>query len=174
MPAWSPPTTAAINAVSGYSGGGRTMIEAYERGTAPAFELYGLGLAHKHVPELMRYARLARRPIFVPSVGNFRQGMLVSIPLHLDALPGASPRGPRADARVPPSGSGCVSVVAQAGQRLGGRIDALALNGTDQLELCVFGSDELRQAVLVARLDNLGKAPPAPRQNIALMLGVEL
>jgi N-acetyl-gamma-glutamyl-phosphate reductase len=165
-----------INAVSGYSGGGRTMIEAYEHGTAPAFELYGLGLAHKHVPELMRYARLARRPIFVPSVGNFRQGMLVSIPLHLDALPG-NPRLADLERTLASRyrGAGCVSVVAQAGQRLGGRIDALALNGTDQLELCVFGSDELRQAVLVARLDNLGKgAAGAAVQNIALMLGLEL
>ena len=78
-----------INAVSGYSGGGRSMIEAYEAGTAPAFELYALGLEHKHVPEIMAYSRLERRPIFVPSVGNFRQGMLVSIPLHLDELPGS-------------------------------------------------------------------------------------
>jgi N-acetyl-gamma-glutamyl-phosphate reductase len=166
----------AINAVSGYSGGGRTMIEAYEHGTAPAFELYGLGLAHKHVPELTRYARLARRPIFVPSVGSFRQGMLVSIPLHLDALPG-KPRLADLERTLAAHyrGSGYVSVVAQAAQRLGGRIDALALNSTDRLELCVFGSDELRQAVLVARLDNLGKgAAGAAVQNIALMLGVEL
>ena len=64
------------------------MIEAYEAGRAPAFELYGLGLEHKHMPEIELYSRLTRRPIFVPSVGNFRQGMLVSVPLHLDALPG--------------------------------------------------------------------------------------
>ena len=77
-----------VNAVSGYSGGGRSMIEAYEAGTAPAFELYALGLEHKHVPELQQYSGLTRRPLFVPSVGNFRQGMLVSVPLHLDTLPG--------------------------------------------------------------------------------------
>ncbi|MEJ5233755.1 MAG: N-acetyl-gamma-glutamyl-phosphate reductase, partial [Geminicoccaceae bacterium] len=76
-----------IHAVSGYSGGGRSMIEAYEGGTAPPFELYGLGLEHKHLPEIQHHARLARRPIFVPSVGNFRQGMLVCVPLHLDELP---------------------------------------------------------------------------------------
>ena len=108
--------------------------------------------------------------------GNFRQGMLVSIPLHLDALPG-NPRLADLERTLASRyrGAGCVSVVAQAGQRLGGRIDALALNGTDQLELCVFGSDELRQAVLVARLDNLGKgAAGAAVQNIALMLGLEL
>ena len=70
-----------INAVSGYSGGGRQMIEQYEGGNAPSFELYALGLSHKHMPELMKYTRLARRPIFVPSVGHYRQGMLVSIPV---------------------------------------------------------------------------------------------
>ncbi len=78
-----------VNAVSGYSGGGKSMIESYEvTKTAPSFELYGLGLEHKHVPELMEYGHLKRRPIFVPSVGNFKQGMLVSVPLHLDALKG--------------------------------------------------------------------------------------
>ena len=77
-----------INAVSGYSGGGRSLIEAFESGDAPSFELYGLSLEHKHLPETQAYAKLARRPIFVPSVGNFRQGMLVSVPLHLDTLPG--------------------------------------------------------------------------------------
>ena len=87
-----------VNAVSGYSGGGKSMIEAYESGKAPAFELYSLGLEHKHVPELQKYAGLSRRPIFVPSVGNFRQGMLVSVPLHLDTLPGK----PSAPARSRP------------------------------------------------------------------------
>jgi N-acetyl-gamma-glutamyl-phosphate reductase len=77
-----------INAVSGYSGGGRSMIEAYEANRAPAFELYALGLEHKHLPEIQHYSGLATRPIFVPSVGNFRQGMLVSVPLHLDTLAG--------------------------------------------------------------------------------------
>jgi N-acetyl-gamma-glutamyl-phosphate reductase len=77
-----------VNAVSGYSGGGRQMIEAHERTGGPSFELYGLGFEHKHVPELQQYSKLSRRPIFVPSVGHFRQGMLVSVPLHLDTLPG--------------------------------------------------------------------------------------
>ena len=77
-----------INAVSGYSGGGKSMIASFEDGTAPAFELYGLGFEHKHLPEMQLYSNLTRRPIFVPSVGNFRQGMLVSVPLHLDTLPG--------------------------------------------------------------------------------------
>ena len=78
----------AINAVSGYSGGGRQMIESYEKGASPAFELYSLSQQHKHIPEIMAYARLEKPPIFAPSVGNFRQGMLVSIPLALEVLPG--------------------------------------------------------------------------------------
>src|SRR5205807_5237063 len=77
-----------ISAVSGYSGGGRSMIEAHDREGGPAFELYALDLEHKHVPETELYAGLTRRPIFVPSVGHFRQGMLVSVPLHLDTLLG--------------------------------------------------------------------------------------
>ena len=69
------------------------MIEAYEAGTAPSFELYGLGFEHKHIPELTKYSGLSRQPIFVPSVGNFRQGMLVSIPLHLETLHGKTKPG---------------------------------------------------------------------------------
>ena len=78
----------ALPSVSGYSGGGRAMIEAYEKGEAPLFEAYALGLKHKHIPEIMQYTGLTRRPIFTPSVGNFLQGMLVQLPLHLDLLPG--------------------------------------------------------------------------------------
>ena len=77
-----------INAVSGYSGGGRAMIETHEVAGGPALELYGLGLEHKHVPEIQRYVGLERRPVFVPSVAHVRQGMLVSVPLHLDMLTG--------------------------------------------------------------------------------------
>ena len=77
-----------INAVSGYSGGGRSMIEGHEHDGGPAFELYALKLEHKHLPETQLYCGLSRRPIFVPSVGHYRQGMLVSVPLHLDTLQG--------------------------------------------------------------------------------------
>lgn len=171
LPADAPVT---INAVSGYSGGGKSMIEAYDKGTAPAFELYGLGLEHKHVPEIQKYARLTRRPIFVPSVGNFRQGMLVSVPLHLDTLSG---KPALADLEAVYAkryaGAELVSVVADAVKATGGRWDALALDGTDKLQLAVFGSEKHRQAVLVARLDNLGKgASGAAVQNLRLMLGV--
>ncbi len=166
----------SVNAVSGYSGGGKAMIETYEVAkTGPAFELYGLGLAHKHVPELMAFAKLTRRPIFVPSVGNFRQGMLVSIPLHLDTLPGRPKPGDLEDA-LAKHYEGCelVKVIRQTDEpKSGGRIEAEAMNGTDRLELRVFGNDEAGHTVLVARLDNLGKgASGAAVQNIRLMLGL--
>jgi N-acetyl-gamma-glutamyl-phosphate reductase len=163
-----------INAVSGYSGGGRTMIEAYEAGTAPSFELYGLGLEHKHIPELFRYSGLTRRPIFVPSVGNFRQGMLVSIPLHLDTLPGKPCLRDlelALDAHYP--NQPLISVVREPAASMT-RLAAETLNGTDRLEIFVFGKSALNQAVLVARLDNLGKgAAGAAVQNLNLMLGLD-
>jgi len=163
----------SVNAVSGYSGGGKSMIESYEVAkTAPDFELYALGLEHKHVPELMAYARLQRRPIFVPSVGNFKQGMLVSIPLHLDTLPGSVTIEAIEHAlQRHYEGQDLVRVVPDASKL--GRLDALALNNTDKLELYVFGKPALNHAVLVARLDNLGKgAAGAAVQNLKLMLGL--
>jgi N-acetyl-gamma-glutamyl-phosphate reductase len=159
-----------INAVSGYSGGGRSMIEAYEAGTAPAFELYGLSFEHKHLPETQAYARLTRRPIFVPSVGNFRQGMLVSVPLHLDALPG-KPKPVDLEAVLAERyrGEALVRVVPTAGVA---KLEPEALNDTDALELRVFANEAHGHALLVARLDNLGKgASGAAVQNIRLMLG---
>jgi N-acetyl-gamma-glutamyl-phosphate reductase len=161
-----------VNAVSGYSGGGRSMIEAYEAGTAPDFELYGLGLEHKHVPELQKYSNLTRRPIFVPSVGNFRQGMLVSVPLHLDTLPG-KPKAADLEAALAAryANSKLVSVVPVAADET--KLEPQALNDTDKLELRVFANEKHRHAVLVARLDNLGKgASGAAAQNVALMLGL--
>jgi len=164
-----------VNAVSGYSGGGKSMIASFEDGSAPAFELYGLGFEHKHLPEMQLYSRLTRRPIFVPSVGNYRQGMLVSVPLQLDTLPGG------------PSGAELHAVLAKryAGSRYvtvmpfentaskSGKLEPEALNETNRLELYVFASDKYRQAVFVARLDNLGKgASGAAVQNMRLMLGL--
>jgi N-acetyl-gamma-glutamyl-phosphate reductase len=163
----------AINAVSGYSGGGRAMIEAYAAHRAPAFELYGLGLEHKHVPELQKYAKITRRPIFVPSVGNFRQGMLVSLPLHLDTLPGR-PKAADLEAALAQryAASKLVKLV-PLGAADSGKLEPEALNDTDRMELRVFANEKHRQAVLVARLDNLGKgASGAAVQNIALMLGL--
>ncbi|MDX6751275.1 N-acetyl-gamma-glutamyl-phosphate reductase [Geminicoccaceae bacterium 1502E] len=162
----------AIHAVSGYSGGGRQMIERFEGGKAAAFELYGLSLEHKHIPETQLYAGLERRPIFVPSVGSFRQGMLVTVGLHLDLLPG-KPSARDLEAALEARYRGCelVRVVPCAGD--GGKIEPEALNGTDRLELRVFANEERGHALLVARLDNLGKgASGAAVQNIGLMLGL--
>jgi len=173
MPADYPVT---VNAVSGYSGGGRSMIEAYEAGRAPAFELYGLSLEHKHLPELQLYSRLTRRPIFVPSVGNFRQGMLVSVPLHLDTLPG-KPKAADLHAALSDryAGSGVVRVIDMDDAGLAtGKLEPEALNETNSMELRVFANEAHRQAVLVARLDNLGKgASGAAVQNLKLMVGLE-
>lgn len=169
-------TPISVNAVSGYSGGGKGLIADFEAGAAPPFQLYGLGFAHKHLPELQRYSGLTRRPIFVPSVGDFRQGMLVSVPLHLDALPGR-PAAADLEAALAAwyAGEPLVQVVAGAGT--GAHRETIGpedLNGTDRLELRVFGSAEHGQAVLVARLDNLGKgASGAAVQNLGLMLGLD-
>ena len=164
-----------INAVSGYSGGGKTMIASFEDGTAPSFELYGLGFEHKHLPETQLYSKLTRRPIFVPSVGDYRQGMLVSVPLHLDTLPG-KPDGAALHAALAKryAGSKYVSVMPlDSAAAKSGKLEPEALNETNMLELYVFTSEKHGQAVLVARLDNLGKgASGAAVQNMRLMLGL--
>ena len=124
-----------INAVSGYSGGGKSMIEAHDRDGGPAFELYALGLEHKHVPETQLYGGLTRRPIFVPSVGHFRQGMLVSVPLHLDTLPG-KPSGTDLNATLAKAYRDCnyVRVVEPASSA---KLEPQALNDTNTLERSV-------------------------------------
>lgn len=160
-----------INAVSGFSGGGKAMIADHETDAGPAFELYGLKLEHKHVPETQFYGALSRRPIFVPSVGHFRQGMLVSIPLHLDTLPNRPTGGDlRAALQARYAGCDLVRVMTAADD---GKLEPQALNDTDRLELYVQINEKHRQAVLIARLDNLGKgASGAAVQNIELMLGL--
>ena len=160
-----------INAVSGYSGGGKAMIQAHEATGGPAFELYGLGLEHKHVAETELYGGLTRRPIFVPSVGHYRQGMIVSVPLHLETLPG---KPTAADLRTALHAhyDGC-DLVRVIDAPADGKLEPEALNDTDRLELYVAANDARRQAILIARLDNLGKgASGAAVQNIALMLGL--
>jgi N-acetyl-gamma-glutamyl-phosphate reductase len=161
-----------VNAVSGYSGGGKAMIAEHEAKGGPAFELYALGLEHKHLPELQVYSKLVRRPIFAPSVGHFRQGMLVSIPLHLDMLNGqVSTTDLHGILAAYYANSKLVTV---ASPTANGKLEPESLNDTDQLELRVYGHDGHRQAVLVARLDNLGKgASGAAVQNLSLMLGLE-
>jgi N-acetyl-gamma-glutamyl-phosphate reductase len=164
-----------VNAVSGYSGGGKSMIADFEGGTAPAFELYGLGFEHKHIAEMQLYSHLTHRPIFVPSVGNFHHGMLVSVPLQLDTLPG-KPSGSDFQTALAKryAGSTYVSVMPLENEASrSGRLEPEALNETNRLELYVFASSQHRQALLVARLDNLGKgASGAAVQNMRLMLGL--
>ncbi len=165
----------SLPSVSGYSGGGRPMMEAYEAGNAPPYEAYALGLAHKHIPEILHYTGLTRRPIFIPAVANFAQGMLVQLPLHLDLLPGAPTAADLHDALA--AHYAATNTPEQWVQVLpatdDGKLAADTLAGTNQLELRVFGNESYRQAVLIARLDNLGKgASGAAVQNLKLMLGI--
>ncbi len=158
-----------VNAISGFSGGGNAMIAQYEARTAPDFELYALGLEHKHAPELHQYSGLSRRPIFVPSVGDFRQGMIDSIPLHLDTMPG-KPKLADLHAVLAARYAACEHVRVVPSQA---KLEPQALNDTNALELRVHGNDKYGQAVLTARYDNLGKgASGAAVQNIGLMLGI--
>jgi N-acetyl-gamma-glutamyl-phosphate reductase len=166
----------SLPSVSGYSGGGRSMIEAYEAGQAPLFEAYALGLSHKHVPEIMHCTGLTCRPLFVPSVGNFRQGMIVQMPLHLSALPGRVKASDLHDAlaahyaQTNDPSNPCVKVLPPTDDL---KLDATALNDTNLMELRVFANEAHGHAVLMARLDNLGKgASGAAVQNLRLMLGV--
>jgi N-acetyl-gamma-glutamyl-phosphate reductase len=157
---------------SGYSGGGRQMIEAYEvTHTAPPLEVYGLSLAHKHVPELQKYAGLTRRPIFIPAVGNFHSGMIDQISLHFDLMKGVSKTSQLEEAlRARYASSEWVKVVSPDAAN---KLEPTALNGTNSMELSVYGNDANGQAVLIARLDNLGKgASGAAVQNLRLMLGI--
>ncbi|MDO1558681.1 N-acetyl-gamma-glutamyl-phosphate reductase [Brevundimonas sp. 2R-24] len=169
----------SVNAVSGYSGGGKAMIAAFEDPAAPDatadnFRLYGLKLQHKHVPEMQEHAGLSRPPLFVPSVGRFRQGMLVSVPLHLGALPGRpSPETLHAALTAEYADQPCVSVAPLEESSALAGLEPEALNGTNRMRLFVFGARGGEQALLVAQLDNLGKgASGAAVQNLELALGL--
>jgi N-acetyl-gamma-glutamyl-phosphate reductase len=160
-----------INAVSGYSGGGRKMIAEFESENSPPFEVYGLGLEHKHIPEIVVHSRLIARPIFIPSVGNFRQGMIVCIPLFVDTLPGRPTGAAFRDALAAHyAGVKDIHVVEPVPS---GRVSALTFNKTNEMELSVYENEIRGETVLVARLDNLGKgASGAAVQNLELMLGL--
>lgn len=161
--------------VSGYSGGGRQMIETFEAQTNKTnFIAYGLKLAHKHLPEMRKYAGLAHVPLFTPSVGSFRQGMLVEVPLNLWALPKKT-TGPALRDALAAHYAGCNTIdVKPYASEPPAEINPEALNDTNLLELFVFDNPTAEQAILMARLDNLGKgAGRAALQNIELMLGLE-
>lgn len=165
-----------VNAVSGYSGGGKSLIARFEEPGAPAaqpFYVYGLGLEHKHVNEMRAHGLLQRRPLFVPSVGRFRQGMIVQLPLQLWALPGSpKPRDIHAALADRYRGQRFVSVAPLADSP--GELEPESLNGSNDLRLHVFGNEGQEQVLLAAVLDNLGKgASGAAVQNMNLMLGLE-
>ena len=170
----------SVNAVSGYSGGGRSMIAEFEDAASPGYvqtpyRLYGLHLAHKHVEEMRARSGLRHDPLFAPAVGRFAQGMLVEIPLPLWALPHAPTvqqvHVALADAYA---GASFVEVVGLPQAAALRTLDPEALNGSNRLQLFVFGSEETRQARLVARLDNLGKgASGAAVQNLNLLFGLD-
>jgi N-acetyl-gamma-glutamyl-phosphate reductase len=168
VPADAPIT---INAVSGYTGGGKALIGEYEEGTAPAHFVYATSQKHKHLPEIVEYAGLAGLPIFVPSVGNFAQGMAVQIPLHLGSLgTGVTMGDLHAALAVHYAGGGNISVKPIEDQD--SRIDPTALNDSNNLEISVRGDAETGRVVLIAVLDNLGKgASGAAVQNLDLMIG---
>lgn len=168
-----------VNAVSGYSGGGKSMIAEFEDTAAPnytrvPYRIYALGLAHKHVPEMQVHAGLAHRPLFAPAVGRYAQGMIVEVPLQLDALPGL-PKLEDLHATLTRAYTGetFVEVVSLEAAAALKTLEPESLNGTNRMKLYVFGSDAVHQARLVALLDNLGKgAAGAAVQNLNLMLGL--
>jgi N-acetyl-gamma-glutamyl-phosphate reductase len=169
-----------INAVSGYSGGGRSMIAQFEDPASPdhttvAYRPYATGLKHKHIPEMQLHAGLAVRPLFAPAVGRYAQGMIVEVPLQLAAMPGAPRIADVRDALARAyEGEGFVEVVSLEAARQTETLDPEVLNGTNRLRLYVFGDDDFGQARLVAVLDNLGKgASGAAVQNLNLMLGLD-
>jgi N-acetyl-gamma-glutamyl-phosphate reductase len=168
----------SATSITGYSGGGKKMIEQYQAGGDPALAAprpYGLKLAHKHLPEMKAHARLASAPAFLPIVANFYKGLSVSVPLHLEQLPAAA------------TAEALHAALAQryAGERFirvlplndeatlaGTYFDVQACNDSNRADLFVFASET--QVLLVARLDNLGKgASGAAVQCMNLHLGLD-
>jgi N-acetyl-gamma-glutamyl-phosphate reductase len=166
-----------VNGISGYTGGGRTMIEDYvaKGEDAPEYMPYGLNFKHKHLPELQRYAKLGRVPFFQPVVGNFAQGMVVTVPLQLSHLPKV-PKGADLHAAIADYYAGIKGFVEVAPLEASERTPELnpeIYNNTNRMRLHVFANDDIAQALLVAVYDNLGKgASGAAVQNMDLMLGV--
>jgi N-acetyl-gamma-glutamyl-phosphate reductase len=166
----------SIHAVSGYSGRGRSGVEAHEgpqATAAPPLQVYGLSLAHKHVPEIQQHAGLAHRPFFVPAYGHFRQGIVLTIPLHLRLLP-AGAHGHRLREALADRyrGSRHVRVLDAKATEALSHLDPQAHNGTNDMTLAVFVHSAHGQVLLTAVFDNLGKgASGAALQNLDLVLG---
>jgi N-acetyl-gamma-glutamyl-phosphate reductase len=170
-----------VNAVSGYSGGGKGLIARMENPVAEdavdsAYFGYGLGLAHKHVPEMQIHGRLGHAPVFAPNVGRFRQGMIVEVPLQLWSLPGRPNIAAITEIlKSYYAGYRFVSVAdTPATADRAGLLDPEELNDTNDLRLFMFGNADAEQMVLAAQLDNLGKgASGAAVQNLNIMLGLD-
>ncbi|MBM3605298.1 MAG: N-acetyl-gamma-glutamyl-phosphate reductase [Alphaproteobacteria bacterium] len=159
----------SINAVSGYTGGGKALIGDYEAGRAPVHFVYGLNQRHKHIPEIMTHGGLLIQPVFAPSVGNFAQGMAVQLPLHLDDDRSIAALHQALSDHY--AGQDFVQVVPAAD--VGERIDPTALNNTNLMRISVHGDEDAGCATVVAVLDNLGKgASGAAVQNLNIMLGL--
>ena len=168
-----------VHGVSGYSGGGKSMIEEFEKKRSPAFvetvqRSYALGLSHKHIPEMQKHAGLSHPPLFAPAVARFYRGMLVEIPLQLWALPGApKPRDLQAVLANAYAGRPLVEVASLEDAAAMKTLDAELLEGTNRMKLFVFANEAAGQTRLVAVLDNLGKgAGGAAVQNLNIMLGL--
>ncbi|HAT2605963.1 TPA: N-acetyl-gamma-glutamyl-phosphate reductase [Kluyvera intermedia] len=168
----------SVHAVSGYSGGGRAAIAQYEgeqADAAPAFQVYGLALRHKHVPEMTRYAGFSVPPVFMPAYGGYRQGIVVSVPLQQRLLTkNASAYAIHACLTEHYRHSKHVRV--RPGMTAGDadRINPERLNGTNDMELGVFANPENGQILLTAVFDNLGKgASGAAVQNLNLLIGAD-
>ncbi|KKW91013.1 N-acetyl-gamma-glutamyl-phosphate reductase [Sphingobium chungbukense] len=165
-----------VSGASGYSGGGKSMIAEYEgpEGAPSAFRPYGLGLAHKHGPEMLRYSGLQHAPLFAPAVADAYRGMIVEVPLQLRAMPGApsvvAVHGALAAAYA---GSPIVSVASLEESAAMTQVRLEHVGATDRLALFVFGNEATGQARLVAALDNLGKgAAGAAVQNLNILAGL--
>ncbi|MEL6598170.1 MAG: N-acetyl-gamma-glutamyl-phosphate reductase [Pseudomonadota bacterium] len=159
-----------INAVSGYSGGGKALIAEMEADDAPSFFYYGLDQAHKHLPEITKYSLLDSAPVFVPSVGRYHQGMIVQVPLSLSSvMPGTTAAQIEDALRAHYADADLISVHGLDGDA---RLNPEMHNDTTQMSLHVRGSAATGQIALFAVLDNLGKgASGAAVQNLDLMLG---
>jgi N-acetyl-gamma-glutamyl-phosphate reductase len=167
-----------IHAVSGYSGRGRAGLDDHEgAGAANAlpFQIYGLGLNHKHVPEIQHHASLAHAPVFVPAYGHYRQGIVLTMALHLRLLPaGVTAAHLHAALQARYAGQVFIEVQPLVEDVDARRLDPQALNGSNQLRLAVFAQERTGQVLLAAVFDNLGKgAAGAAVQNLALMLGLQ-
>lgn len=164
----------SIHAISGYSGGGRAAVERHEQpaeGYLPTLQLYGLELAHKHVPEIQQHAGLSARPLFVPGYGAYRQGIVLSIPLQLRLLPGVTAQQLQACLEQHYQGARHVQVLPLHQQGPAPALDPQALNDSNDLRLALYANPEHGQVLLTAVFDNLGKgASGAAVQNLDLLL----